>query len=80
MAEFTSDNIYDVSVRWVPGELFEDMIDDAEFTQVVTRAQAAAVIAALESGSTTVDLSTATDEDSTEDEEDSTDEEDSDNV
>ena len=80
MAEFTSDNIYDVSVRWVPGELFEDMIDDAEFTQVVTRAQAAAVIAALESGSTTVDLSTATDEDSTEDDEDSTDEEDSDNV
>lgn len=55
-------NIYYVGLRWVPGDEFENMVDDATFQLVTTRSQASAVTAAIKAGETSVDLSSSSDE------------------
>ena len=55
--KFSAQNITDVKVNWTPGEEFKNLIQDAEFNLVASRAAQEAVVKAIKSGSTTVDLS-----------------------
>ncbi len=64
-------NITKVKVNWRPGEDFNDLLDDADFELVATRAAARAVVKALKAGETIVDL-TATSTSSSDSTDDST--------
>lgn len=57
-------HIRKVKVNWQRGSLFEDLLEEAVFTQVATRAAQAKVLKALKAGETTVDLTTDTTTDS----------------
>lgn len=45
IADFTAQNIKAVSIKYAPGENFEDMLKDAEFNQVITRKSQKAALA-----------------------------------
>ena len=55
--KFSAQNINDVKVNWTPGDQFKNLINDAEFNLVASRSAQDAVVKAIKSGSTTVDLS-----------------------
>jgi hypothetical protein len=57
IADFTSKNITKVKVTWRAGSSFEDLLPDATFNQVPSRAASALVTKAVKAGETTVDLS-----------------------
>jgi predicted histone-like DNA-binding protein len=57
IADFTSKNITKVKVVWRAGSSFEDLLPDATFNQVPSRAASALVTKAVKAGETTVDLS-----------------------
>ena len=65
-ASFDSGNFSQLTVKWTPGDSFDDMLDDATLNLVLTKDQQAAVAAAVAAGETSVDLSTddSTEEDS----------------
>ena len=56
---FDSTNIYYVGLNWDPGDVFDNMLDDATFQLVTTRDQQAAVVAAVKAGETSVDWSSS---------------------
>jgi predicted histone-like DNA-binding protein len=58
IAEFSSKNISKVKVVWRAGTTFQDLLPDATFNQVPSRAASALVTKAVKAGETTVDLST----------------------
>ena len=66
-SDFDSSNITYVGVKWLRGDRFANMVDDATFQVVATREATAAVLAAVKAGETTADWSstedTTTDED-----------------
>ena len=53
---FTAQNITDVKVFWEPGAQFKNLITDAEFNLVASRAAQAKVLKALKAGESKVDL------------------------
>lgn len=53
---FTAQNITDVKVFWEPGAQFKNLITDAEFNLVASRAAQAKVLKALRAGESKVDL------------------------
>lgn len=53
---FTAQNITDVKVFWEPGVQFKNLITDAEFNLVASRAAQAKVLKALRAGESKVDL------------------------
>ena len=53
---FTSQNITDVKVVWEPGAQFKNLLADAEFNLVASRAAQAKVLKALKAGESKVDL------------------------
>lgn len=53
---FTAQNITDVKVFWEPGAQFKNLITDAEFNLVASRAAQAKVLKALRAGENKVDL------------------------
>lgn len=53
---FTAQNITDVKVVWEPGAQFKNLITDAEFNLVASRAAQAKVLKALRAGESKVDL------------------------
>ena len=55
-AQFGAGNIKDVKVVWTAGQQFMNLMGDAEFNLVASRAAQAKVIKAVKSGETTVDL------------------------
>ena len=55
---FTSQNITGIRVLWDPGMEFKNLLADAEFNLVASRAAQAKVIKAIKSGETMVDLNT----------------------
>ena len=50
MSDFTANNITAVKMKWIPGDEFKNMVDDASFEQVLTKEQQAAVLLAANSG------------------------------
>ena len=58
-AEFTSSMITGVNVNWEAGVKFQDLITEASFNPVPTRAAAAATLKAEKAGAATVDLAAA---------------------
>src|SRR5574344_2748875 len=54
--KFTAQNITGVNVMWDPGMEFKNLLADAEFNLVASRSAQAAVLKAIKSGQTTVDL------------------------
>ncbi len=71
-SDFSSANITRVKVNWSCGDLFKNLLDDAEFNLVATRAATRALVSALKKGETSVDL-TATSSSSSGSEDDDTD-------
>ena len=57
---FTSANITAVRVAWEPGQEFKNLIADAEFNLVASRAAQAALLKAIKNGETVVNLDTDT--------------------
>ena len=55
--KFSAQNITGVNVNWECGSEFKDLLADAEFNLVATRAAQAAVLKAVKAGETVVDLS-----------------------
>ncbi len=55
---FTSANITAVKVAWEPGQEFKNLIADAEFNLVASRAAQAALLKAIKNGETVVNLDT----------------------
>jgi len=55
--DFTAQQITGVNVQYTPGDEFDDMIQDAEFTMVSSRAAQQATLKAEKEGKTTVDIS-----------------------
>lgn len=67
MAEFTAQNITGVKVVWDCGSVFKDLLADAEFNLVASRSAQGAVLKAIRTGKTMVDLNaTGIEEDKTE--------------
>ena len=60
ISDFSSKNITQVKVVWRAGDRFSDLLPDAEFSQVPTRAATALVTRAVKAGETSVDLSSVT--------------------
>ena len=56
---FTAQNITDVKVFWEPGAQFKNLITDAEFNLVASRAAQVATLKAEKAGDDTVDLAAA---------------------
>lgn len=56
--KFFPQNITDVKVVWEAGSLFKNLINEAEFNLVASRAAQAALIKAVREGRDTVDLTT----------------------
>lgn len=56
VSTFTAQNITDVKVFWEPGAQFKNLITDAEFNLVASRAAQAKVLKALRAGESKVDL------------------------
>ena len=54
--KFSAQNITGVTVNWDCGQEFKNLIDEAEFNLVASRAAQAAVLKAIKAGDTTVDL------------------------
>ena len=54
--KFSAQNIQDVKVNWTPGIEFKNLIQDAEFNLVASRAAQDAVVKAIKAGESTVDL------------------------
>ena len=54
--KFSAQNITGVTVNWDCGQDFKNLIDEAEFNLVASRAAQAAVLKAIKAGDTTVDL------------------------
>ena len=59
--KFTAQNITAVNVVWDCGQEFKNLIADAEFNLVASRSAQAALLKAIKSGSTVVDLGDTTD-------------------
>ena len=57
--EFTAKNIKSVNILFTPGPDFENLIDQAEFNVVASRAAQAATLKAEKAGESTVDLAAA---------------------
>ena len=60
--KFSAQNITAVNVTWDCGQEFKNLIADAEFNLVASRAAQAAVLKAIKAGSTTVDLTGGNDD------------------
>lgn len=61
--KFTAQHITGVNVVWDCGQDFRNLLSDAEFNLVASRAAQAALLKAVKSGNTTVDLGDAEQED-----------------
>ena len=61
--KFSSQNITGVNVVWDCGQEFKNLLVDAEFNLVASRSAQAAVLKAIKSGNTTVDLTGGNDDD-----------------
>ena len=61
--KFTAQHITGVNVVWDCGQDFRNLLSDAEFNLVASRAAQAALLKAVKSGNTTVDLGDAEEED-----------------
>ena len=59
MEEFTADNIRGLNINFKPGEDFENLLSQAEFRPVASRAAQAAVLRAEKKGEGSVDISGA---------------------
>ena len=59
MEEFTADNIRGLNINFKPGEDFENLLSQAEFRPVASRAAQTAVLKAEKKGEGSVDLSGA---------------------
>ena len=57
IADFTADNIKDVTVSWTRGTMFKSLRNEAHFNYTPSRADQAALKKAVKKGSTVVDLS-----------------------
>ena len=66
--KFSSQNITGVNVVWDCGQEFKNLIADAEFNLVASRAAQSAVIKAIKNGETIVDISGNEDDDNDENE------------
>ena len=56
--KFTAQNITGVNVNWECGSEFKNLIEDAEFNLVASRAAQAAVLKAIKAGETVANLNT----------------------
>ena len=60
--KFTSENITRMGVNFTPGEVFNNLRDEAVFEQTTTRAAQAAALEAAKKGLTTADWTPTSDE------------------